>query len=113
MENETEVATLTAEILEIAGKRASVEGLQGNTLSRHKTAINAFEDILNGSRKRMLRPGRWISLYATEDVTSTVISNMKFLAAILEWAVEQDYPDSVFFHRLSRAIRCALAVRAA
>lgn len=105
--------TFSEELTQLAELRARAEGLQANTLSRHKTAINAFEDILNGSRTRMVRPGRWIGAYSAEGATSTVASNMKFLAAIMEWDGVQEHPDAELFTRTAHAIRQALAVRAA
>lgn len=113
MDVAVEVEGLASEVLRMAVARAESVGLQGNTLARHKAAINAFEDVLNGSRKRMVRPGLWIGKYNANGATSTVTSNMKFLAAILDWAVEQGHEEADLFQRLARAIRCALAVRAA
>lgn len=105
-------AGLAVEILEIAEVRAKAEGLQGNTLARHRCAINALTDVLNGSSVRLTRPGMWVSLYAREASTSTVISNMKFLASILEWAGAQGYEKGDFYRRVAVAIRQALAVKA-
>jgi macrodomain Ter protein organizer (MatP/YcbG family) len=109
---EVTTATLSEELTQLAEERARAEGLLANTLSRHKTAINAFADILNGSRTRITRPGRWIGAYSAEEATSTVVSNMKFLAAIMEWPGVQVHPDAELFARIAHAIRQALAVRA-
>lgn len=105
-------ACLAADVLAIAEARAKAEGLQGNTLSRHRSAINALADTLNGSAVRLVRPGRWVSLYAREPSTSTLTSNMKFLASILEWTESQSYPQADFYLRIAHAIRQALAVKA-
>lgn len=110
---ETDINTsLTAEILAIAEARAVSEGLQGNTLTRHRSAIKALTDTLNGSTVRLVRPGRWVSLYAREPSTSTLTSNMKFVASILEWTEARGYPQADFYLRIAHAIRQALAVKA-
>lgn len=103
---------LAADVMAIAEVRASAEGLQGNTLARHRSAINAMADVLNGSAVRLARPGIWVSMYAREPSTSTVISNMKFVASILEWAGAQEYEQASQYRRIAGAIRQALAVRA-
>ncbi|HEY3591905.1 MAG TPA: hypothetical protein VGL07_17830 [Buttiauxella sp.] len=113
IEAETGTGTgLAAEVLAIAEARAIAEGLQSNTLSRHRSAINALADTLNGSAVRLVRPGRWVSLYAREPSTSTLTSNMKFLASILEWTESQGYEKSGQYIRIAHAIRQALAVKA-
>jgi hypothetical protein len=113
IEVEAKVANgLAADILAIAEARAKAEGLQGNTLSRHRSAINAMAEALNGSAIRLTRPGMWVSMYAREPSTSTVISNMKFVASILEWTESQQYEQAPFYLRIAGAIRQALAVRA-
>ncbi|MGK0743596.1 hypothetical protein ACSFCX_03840 [Yokenella regensburgei] len=103
---------LAAQVVAIAEARATAEGLLGNTLSRHCCAINALADVLNGSPVRLTRPGLWVSLYAREPSTSTVISNMKFVASILEWTETQGYERAGFYLRVAAAIRQALAVKA-
>lgn len=103
---------LAAELMAIAEARATAEGLQGNTLSRHRSAINALSDTLNISMTRLTRPGMWVALYAREPSTSTVISNMKFVASILEWTESQQYEHAAQYLRIAAAIRQALAVRA-
>lgn len=105
--------TFTEELLLIAEERANAEGLQSKTLTRQKAAINAFSDVLSGHPTRMIRPGRWIGLYSAEEATSTVISNMKFVAAILEWEGVKNHPNTALCVRVARAIRQALAVRVA
>ncbi|WFZ22187.1 hypothetical protein NFK58_12805 [Citrobacter portucalensis] len=100
------------DILAIAEARATAENLLGNTLSRHRSAINALADALNGSPDRIVRPGYWVSLYARAPSTSTLISNMKFVASILEWTETQDYANKAQYQRIAQAIRLALAVKA-
>lgn len=110
---ETKVAAgLAADIVAIAETRAAAEGLLGSTLSRHRTAINSLSEALNGSPVRLTRPGMWVSLYAREPSTSTVISNMKFIASILEWTETQHYDQTAYYLRIAGAIRQALAVKA-
>ncbi|MNY45009.1 hypothetical protein D3C86_1800820 [compost metagenome] len=108
-ENSTSTA---ADILAIAEARATAENLLKDTLKRHRSAINALTDALNGSPDRIVRPGFWVSLYAREPSTSTLISNMKFVASVLEWTEGRDYEKSAHYLRIAHAIRLALAVKA-
>lgn len=102
----------TDKLILIAEKRASEEGLQKKTLARQKNAISYFEEILNGNHTRMIRPGRWIGEYSAEGATSTVISNMRFIAAIMEWEGVKNGGCEKLCEKTARAIRQALAVRA-
>lgn len=99
------------ELLIIAEERAKIEGTAHKTLTRHKYALNASVEALGVARSKLPRPGVWVSLYSKEGTTSTVISNMKFIASILEWASEREYKDAVFYAGVAHAIRQALAVR--
>ena len=109
---EENIKSNAAGILAIAEARAAAENLLGNTLSRHRSAINALADALNGSPDRIVRPGYWVSLYAREPSTSNVISNIKFVASILEWTEGREYENGVQYLRIAQAIRLALAVKA-
>lgn len=100
------------EVVEIATARAEAEGTNPKTLSRHKYAITSSVEVLGVARSKITKPGVWAALYLKDEVTSTVISNMKFIASILEWAAESGrYDDATHYAKIARAIRLALAVR--
>lgn len=104
--------TFVDEVLSLAGERAKIEGVSDKTLSRHRYAINACIDALGVMKAKVVRPGIWMQLYSKDGVTSTVISNMKFVAAILEWGAErEEYENRALYMKVARAIRQAIAVR--
>lgn len=99
------------ESLKLVADRAEREGVSKGTASRHAAAIRGVTTALGGVMKRVTNPGAWVALYARNDATSTVISNMKFTAVIFEWAGKQDYENAGLYARIAKAIRTALAVR--
>lgn len=104
--------TDTAEVvLALAVERAGSENLLDSSLSRHKSAVKSLYHALNGSPARIVRPGYWVSLYAREPSTSTLISNMKFVASIMEWGYARGMEEGRYFYQIAKAIRVALAVR--
>lgn len=112
--NERKIVTnLVDDVLQIVNERAEAEGVSKATASRHATAVRGVVKALGVSRSKVVKPAPWIALYARQNATSTAISNMKFVAVILEWAEAQNHIDGEFYGQIARAIRTALAVRAA
>ncbi|MBH2948228.1 hypothetical protein [Serratia marcescens] len=100
------------EVISLACERAKIEGVSDKTLSRHKYAINACISALGVMKAKVVKPGIWMQLYTKDGVTSTVISNMRFVAAILEWGAErEEFENKVLYMKVARAIRQAIAVR--
>lgn len=111
---ERKVSTgLVIDVLALVEERAKAENVTKATASRHATAVRGVIKALGVSRSKVIKPAPWIALYARSDSTSTAISNMKFVAVILEWAEAQNHIDGEFYGKIARAIRTALAVRAA
>ncbi|MCB5308319.1 hypothetical protein [Yersinia massiliensis] len=99
------------EIISIAEARTIASGANKKTFTRHKCAINACELVLGMSRDKIYKPGVWLK-FSQSAISSTTVSNMKFIAVILEWASEQDeYPDKELYKKTADAIRQACAIR--
>lgn len=99
------------EIISIAEARAAENGTNKKTFTRHKCAINACESVLGMSRDKIHKPGVWLK-FSQHAISSTAISNMKFIAAILEWASGKDeYSDKELYKKTADAIRQACAIR--
>lgn len=110
--NERRVVTnVVDDVLKITMERAIAENVSTKTASRHATAVRGVVKALGVTKAKVIKPAPWIALYARSDATSTAISNMKFVAVILEWAEKQPYQESKFYGDIARAIRTALAVR--
>lgn len=110
--NERRIVTdLVNEVLTLVDERAIAENVSKATASRHATAVRGVIKALGVSRSKVVKPAPWIALYARRDATSTAISNMKFVAVILEWAQEKNHANGEFYGQIARAIRTALAVR--
>ncbi|EAA6774433.1 hypothetical protein F0C08_22950 [Salmonella enterica] len=102
---------LIEEALRLVAERSECEGVSKETAKRHASAIRGVIPALGVVKSKVIKPGVWVALYARNDSTSTVISNMKFTAVIFEWAGQQDYEDAAFYVAIANAIRTALAVR--
>lgn len=74
---------LIEEALKLVADRSEREGVSKDTTKRHASAIRGVIPALGVVKSKVIKPGVWVALYARSDSTSTVISNMKFTAVIL------------------------------